>query len=71
MPRKGWIFLTPYSNGDTTESRDNQGELFMTPSPISKYQKILRKIVFILERIITENDLGEVFYAPCDIYLER
>ena len=43
----------------------------MTPSPISKYQRILRKIVFILERIITENELGEVFYAPCDVYFER
>ena len=43
----------------------------MTPSPISKYQRILRKIVFILERIITENDLGEGFFVPCDVYLER
>jgi len=43
----------------------------MTPSPISKYQRILRKNVFILERIITENDLGEVFNTPCDVYLER
>ena len=41
----------------------------MTPSPISKYQRILRKIVFILERIITENGLGEVFNAPCDVYI--
>ena len=38
---------------------------------VSKNQRILRKIVFILERIITENDLGEVFNAPCDVYLER
>ena len=43
----------------------------MTPSLISKYQRILRKIVFILERIITENNTGEVFNAPCDVYLER
>jgi len=43
----------------------------MTSTPISKYQRILRKIVFVLERIITENDLGEVYYAPCNVYLER
>tara|TARA_Y100000031_G_scaffold27722_1_gene29922 strand:- start:507 stop:638 length:132 start_codon:yes stop_codon:yes gene_type:complete len=43
----------------------------MTPSPISKYQRILKKIVFILERNITENDLGEVFNASYDVYLER
>ena len=43
----------------------------MTPSPISKYQRILRKIVFILERIITENDFGDVLNAPCDVYHER
>jgi len=43
----------------------------MTPSPTSKNKRLLRRIVFILERIVTENNRGEVFYAPCDVYLER
>ncbi len=48
-----------------------EGELLMTPSPIPKHQRISRKIEFMLEKFVTENDLGEVFYAPCDVYLDN
>ncbi len=47
-----------------------EGELLMTPSPVPKHQRISRKIEFILEKFVTENDLGEVFDAPCDVYLD-
>jgi len=47
-----------------------EGELIMSPSPIPKHQRISRKIEFILEKYVTENDLGEAFYAPCDVYLD-
>ncbi|MFZ3137588.1 MAG: Uma2 family endonuclease [Thermodesulfovibrionales bacterium] len=47
-----------------------EGELLMTPSPIPTHQRISRKIAFMLEKVVTENNLGEVFYAPCDIYLD-
>ena len=46
-----------------------EGKLLMTPSPIPTHQRISRKIEFILEKFVTENDLGEIFYAPCDVYL--
>src|SRR3989304_1495548 len=45
------------------------GELIMTPSPITRHQRISRKIEFMLEKFITEDNLGEVFYAPYDVYL--
>ncbi len=48
-----------------------EGELIMSPSPIPKHQRISRKIEFILEKYVTENDIGEVFYAPCDVYLDE
>ncbi len=47
-----------------------EGALLMTPSPVPRHQRISRKIEFVLEKFITENDLGEVFYAPCDVYLD-
>ncbi len=28
-------------------------------------------IEFILEKFVTENNLGEVFYAPYDVYLDE
>jgi Uma2 family endonuclease len=47
-----------------------EGELLMTPSPAPRHQRISRKIEFILEKFVTENNLGEVFYAPMDVYLD-
>src|SRR4030042_5727949 len=43
----------------------------MTPSPITRHQRISRKIVFTLEKFVTENDLGEVFDAPYDVYFDN
>jgi len=48
-----------------------EGELLMTPSPITRHQRISRKIVFTLEKFVTENDLGEVFDAPYDVYFDN
>lgn len=48
-----------------------EGELLMTPSPETRHQRISGKIVFALEKFVTENDLGEVFHAPCDVHLNN
>ena len=47
-----------------------EGDMLMTPAPIPKHQRISRKIEFIFEKYVTENELGEVFDAPCDVYLD-
>ncbi len=47
-----------------------EGDMLMTPAPSTIHQRISRKIEFMLEKFVTENDLGEVFYAPCDVYLD-
>lgn len=47
------------------------GELIMTPSPVPKHQRVSRKIEFMLEKFVSGNNLGEVFYAPCDVYLDN
>ena len=48
-----------------------EGELLMTPSPVTKHQRVSRKIEFLLEKFVTENDLGEIFHAPYDVYLDN
>jgi len=48
-----------------------EGELVMSPSPTTKHQRISRKLEFLLEKYVTENNLGEVFDAPCDVYLDE
>lgn len=48
-----------------------EGELLMTPSPITRHQRISRRLEFILEKFITENKLGELFYAPYDVHFDN
>ena len=47
------------------------GELLMTPSPITRHQRISGKLEFILRRFLTENNLGELFDAPYDVYFDN
>ena len=65
-----------YTYDDYLKTPDNkryeliEGELYMTPSPITSHQRISRKIEFLLEKFVTENELGEIFYAPYDVYFD-
>jgi Uma2 family endonuclease len=47
-----------------------EGDLIMVPSPATRHQRISRKLAFAIEKYVTENNLGEVFYAPYDVYLD-
>jgi len=47
------------------------GELFMTPAPRPKHQKIVVRLTEELSRFVRENRLGEVFVAPIDVLLDR
>jgi Uma2 family endonuclease len=46
------------------------GELFMTPAPRTRHQKIVVRLTEELSRFVRENGLGEVFVAPTDVLLE-
>ncbi|MDR4503197.1 MAG: Uma2 family endonuclease [Candidatus Scalindua sp.] len=48
-----------------------EGELLMTPSPTTGHQRILRKLEFLLEKFVNEKNLGEIFFTPCDVYLDE
>jgi Uma2 family endonuclease len=48
-----------------------EGELFMSPSPNWRHQKISRNIERILERYLEKQDLGELFHAPMDVILNE
>ena len=47
------------------------GELIMAPAPRIAHQRTSRKIGNPLDAFVDENDLGEVFYAPCDVVLSN
>ncbi len=48
-----------------------EGELLVTPSPVPKHQRVLRELEFILKKFVSEKNLGEIFFAPCDVYLDE
>jgi len=47
------------------------GELVMTPSPVPYHQIVSRRIEFELLKFVEERRLGEVIYAPIDVYLSE
>nr|CAJ71420.1 conserved hypothetical protein [Candidatus Kuenenia stuttgartiensis] len=47
------------------------GELIITPFPSTRHQRISRKIEFVIEKFVADNNLGEVFDAPYDVYLDE
>lgn len=44
-----------------------EGVLHVTPSPTTIHQRILRKLLSVLDVFVSENNRGEVFVAPLDI----
>jgi len=46
-------------------------QLVMSPAPSLKHQQILKKIFLQINEIVEKNHLGEVLFAPVDIYLNE
>lgn len=47
------------------------GRLSMVPAPIPYHQQVSRKLERILEDFVIDNDMGEVFDAPCDVVFSK
>ncbi len=47
------------------------GQIYMSPTPTNLHQRISRKLLIKLSDFVEGNDLGEVFDAPLDIYLDK
>ena len=73
QPRKKRDLLLTYDDYVTFPDSDGirkeiiEGELFMTPAPSIKHQSISKTIFRLLDDYVTQHNLGEVWYAPCDI----
>lgn len=46
-----------------------EGELYMTPAPVTEHQRILGRLFRLLDEFVRKNNLGEVFVAPTDVVL--
>ncbi len=47
------------------------GEMVMSPAPTYGHQSVLRTVFRILDRHVTEHDLGEVLFAPLDVVIRK
>ena len=47
------------------------GELKVTPAPTSGHQRVLRRLVRMLDDYANQFNAGEVFFAPFDVVLSR
>ena len=47
------------------------GELIMTPSPVTAHQRVMRKLLTSLDKLVEAEALGEVFCAPFDVVLDN
>ena len=47
------------------------GQIFMSPAPTNQHQRILKKIFKVLDSFVEKENLGEVFFAPSDVYLDQ
>jgi len=48
-----------------------ENTLYLSPTPIKEHQRILLKLSTQLYLFVTENDLGEIFCAPFDVFLDE
>lgn len=48
-----------------------ENKLIMAPSPIVRHQRISNEINVKLYNFVKKNNLGDVFYAPLDVYLDE
>lgn len=47
------------------------GVIYMSPSPVRNHQKIVTRLVSKMDTFIEQHELGEVFVAPFDVYLDE
>ena len=47
------------------------GVMTMAPVPTLEHQKILRQLFLMLHQFVSEQQLGEVFFAPADVIIVR
>jgi Uma2 family endonuclease len=47
------------------------GILYMSPSPIDSHQRAVTRLVGHMYLFVEKNDLGEIFTAPFDVYLDE
>jgi len=65
-PAKRWTYEEYYQLDDGKRYEIIDGDLLRAPAPDTWHQDFARKLFRLLDRFVTANGLGEVFFAPID-----
>ncbi len=57
-------------DNDTSFYELIDGEVFRKSAPAPMHQRVSRKLTIVFDAHVTENQLGEIFYAPIDVFLD-
>lgn len=68
-PRTSMEVFEMLPEGTLAEVIDNR--LYMSPSPKGKHQRTLRNLFRSIDQFVVQHDLGEVLFAPLDVYLDE
>ncbi len=71
LEKKKYTYEDYLKTPDDTRYELIEGELLMTPSPKPNHQRISIRLASVIHKFVTEHNLGEVFDAPCDVYLDN
>ena len=47
------------------------GSIYMSPAPTPKHQRIIGKLFRVLTDFVEKKKLGEIFFSPCDVFLDE
>ena len=68
---KRWTYEEYYKLDDDQRYEIIGGSLLLAPAPDAWHQDWSRKLFRLIDRFVTQNNRGEVFYAPIDIVLDE
>lgn len=70
-PERVWTYEDYLDLDDEVHFEIIGGRAFMSPSPELYHQRWARQILLAIERQVQAGKLGEVFFAPIDVVLDR
>ena len=68
---KTWTYGDYLQLGDDRRFEIVEGALILNPAPNRLHQRICRNLAFVLWNYVRKHGLGEVFFAPFDVALDR
>lgn len=70
LPKLTWEdYLAIPPDGKRHELID--GEHYASPAPNVRHQRIAKRLLILLDRVVSRGGLGEVFHAPLDVKLSE